>query len=150
MSRLLHQLGVGADLFDPPLMHHDNLVGGQDRREPVCDRDHGSALGESFKRLLNLFFRFGIERRGGFIKEENRRILEQRASDGETLLLSTREQGTFVTDKGVVALRLGNDKLVGVGGLRGGTNFFGGTRGVGIGGRSWDAAARVGPFSSAG
>ena len=62
VAGFLEQFGVGADLLDVPLIHDDDLIGRQDRRKPVRDRDHGPPGGESFERLLDLLFRFGIER----------------------------------------------------------------------------------------
>ena len=43
-----------ADFFDLPLVQHHDLIGGQDRRKPVRDRDYGPAGRERFQRLLDL------------------------------------------------------------------------------------------------
>ena len=88
------------------------------------NRYHGAALGESFERNLNLLFALGIEGGSRFVEQENRRILEQRARNGETLLLSAGEKAAFVADDRVVTLRLSHDEVMRVGGLGGGVDFF--------------------------
>src|SRR5438552_11681125 len=88
------------------------------------DRNHGTSGGEPFQCLLNLLLRFGVERRGRLIQQQNRCILQQRASDGQSLLLSAREQATLVTDHCFVALWLGENKVMSESGARGGVNFF--------------------------
>ena len=40
------------------------------------DRDDGAAGRESLERTLNLLFRFGIERGGGFVQKKDGRVLE--------------------------------------------------------------------------
>src|SRR6266849_3713103 len=88
------------------------------------DCDHGAPGGKPLQRLLNLLFRFGVERRCRLIQQQNRCILQQRASDGQSLLLSAGKQATLVTDYCFVALRLGENKVMSEGGARGGVNFF--------------------------
>ena len=103
-----------------PLIHDHDLIGRQDRGEPVGDGDHRSSGGEGFERLLDLLFRFGIERRGRFVEQEDRRIFQEGARDGQALLLATGEQTALVADDGLVTLRLGHDEIVrkrGPGGL---------------------------------
>ena len=43
VAGFVEQLGVGADLLDATSVHHDDLIGGQDRREPMRDGDHRAA-----------------------------------------------------------------------------------------------------------
>ena len=62
VAGLLEQFGVRADFFDVALIHHDDLIGRQDCREPMRNGDHGSPGGKGFERLLDLLFRFRIER----------------------------------------------------------------------------------------
>src|ERR1700730_1399253 len=88
------------------------------------DCDDGAAGGESFERMLNLLFRFGIERRGGFIQKKDRCVLQQRASNGETLLLSAGKQTAFVTYDRFVTVQLRQDEIVRKSGLRGRVNLL--------------------------
>src|SRR5207249_10752425 len=81
----------------------------------------GRQFGQGF---LNLLFRFGIERRGGFIEQQNRRVFQNGARNGQTLLLSTGEKASFVADYGFVAFWLRHDKVVGVSSLGRFVNFL--------------------------
>ena len=124
IRELAETINDDADFFDPALFHHDDLVGGQNGGEPVRNRDHGAALRQPFERELDLLFRFGVERGGGFVEEENGRVLEQRPGDGEALLLSAGKETAFVADERLVALRLGHDEVVRVSGLGRGLDFL--------------------------
>src|SRR5437588_8684686 len=88
------------------------------------DGDDGPPRRESFERHLDLLLRFGIERGRGFVEQQDWRILQERAGDGETLLLSTREQATLVADGRFVSLRLRDDEVMRVSRLRCGVNFL--------------------------
>ena len=88
------------------------------------DGDDGPAGRERFERHLDLFLRFGIERGSGFIEQQDGRILQERPRNGETLLLSAREEATFVANRRFVSLRLRDDELVRVSGLRRCINFL--------------------------
>lgn len=66
---------------------------------------HGSAFGKTLKRFLEFGFRLGIKRRSCLIENENRRILEERTRNCETLLLPAREQTARLTHSGIEPLR---------------------------------------------
>ena len=63
------------------------LDGGQ----AMGDDQRGAALRQLGQRALDGHFGGGIERRGGFVEDEDRRVLEEDAGDGDALLLSARE-----------------------------------------------------------
>src|SRR6266404_5114132 len=87
------------------------------------DRDHSAAGRKLLERFLNLFLRFGIERRGRLVEKQDRRVLQQRARDGEPLLLSAGKETTFVADNRVVTVRLRQNEIVRERRLRGDVNF---------------------------
>ena len=60
---------MAADFFNIAAIEHDDLVGRQNGGEPVRDRDYRAAGGKFLERLLDLFFRFGVERRCRFIEQ---------------------------------------------------------------------------------
>ena len=124
MSRFFEQLGVRADLLDLPLIHHHDLVCGQNRGKPMGDGDHGASRGQFFECHLDLFFRFGIERRGRLIEQEDGCVPQKCACDCESLLLAAGEQTALVADYSFVAARLRHDEVVRVGSLRRGVNFL--------------------------
>lgn len=66
---------------------------------------HGSALGDFLKRSRELRLGFRIKRRSCFIENENRRILEERTRNRETLLLPAREQTARLAHSGIEPLR---------------------------------------------
>src|SRR5664280_2298569 len=49
-AALRQELVVGAALHDPAALVHQDLVGAEDRREPVRDRDRGPALHDPLER----------------------------------------------------------------------------------------------------
>ena len=80
------------------------------------DRNHGAASGKLLERHLNLVLRLGIERRGRFIEQKNRRIFQKRARDREPLLLTAGKKTTFVADHRFIAVRLGHDEVMRISG----------------------------------
>ncbi len=66
-----------------------NLIGAANRREPVGDDERRAPAHQLSEALLNQHFGFGIETRRRFIKDQNARIGQDRASDGNALALST-------------------------------------------------------------
>ena len=59
-----------------------------------------------------------------FVEHQNRRILEQSASDGDTLPLTAGESGAALADESFVALGQRTNKIVRVGGAGGGFDFL--------------------------
>src|SRR6476660_9451380 len=94
-----------SDFFHTTVFHDDDLIGRQNRGESVGNCDHGLAGGKRLQRHLNLFFRFGIERRSGFVEKENRRIFQDRTRNGQSLLLPAGKKHSLVADEGVVFSR---------------------------------------------
>ena len=93
------QLVVRADFFDMAAIHHHDLIGRQNGGKPMGNRDHGFAGGEGLQRQLNLFLRLGIERGSGFVEKKDGGVLQNRARDGESLLLTAGKQHPFVADR---------------------------------------------------
>src|SRR5205085_3467272 len=55
---------------------------------------------------------------------KDRRVFQDRASDGEALLLAARKEHSFIPNHRVIAVRLFNNELVRISGLRRRINFF--------------------------
>ena len=62
-------------------------------------------LQSSAMRLLHVALGFGIERRGRLVEQDDRRILDQRARDGDALALAAGELQAVLADRRVVAGR---------------------------------------------
>ena len=85
------QLGVGAALDDAARLHHQDLVGVDDGREPVRDHERGRAAARPLQLGLDGPLVGRIERRGGLVEDQDRRVLQQRARDRDALLLAARQ-----------------------------------------------------------
>ena len=94
-----------------------------DRGEAVRDGKRRAALAQFGDRLLHGALQFRIEGRGGFIEQDDGRVLDQRARDGDALALAAGQLQAVLADRGVVARREAFDEIVGVGGLCGGDDF---------------------------
>ncbi len=71
-----------------PLLDNENLIGAADRGRAVSDHECGAALHKLVEAVLNHGFRFGVERAGGLVEDENARLGQQCACDGKPLALA--------------------------------------------------------------
>jgi hypothetical protein len=76
-----------------------------DRAETMCNGDCCAAFGSGVESDLDHALGCRVERRRGFVKEEDFGIAEESASDGDSLALSTRKKSTFCTNKSVESIR---------------------------------------------
>src|SRR5437879_6781858 len=104
------QLIMRADFFYVPPIHHHDLIGRGNGGKPMGNRDHGFAGSECLQGELNLLLRFGIESRGGFIEKKDGGVLQNRAGDGDPLLLTPGKQHSLVADDSIVLVRLLQDE----------------------------------------
>ena len=75
-------------------------------------------LHQLVERRLHERLRCRIERRCGLIEDEDRRILADRACDGDALLLSAADARAALARSALVPLRQPSNELVGEGGAR--------------------------------
>ena len=66
----------------------------------------------------------GIKRRGGLVQYQNGGVFQHGAGNGDALLLSTGKLQAALTNNGVIAIREGLDKLMGIGALGDVHDFF--------------------------
>lgn len=83
------------------------------------DRDGGSALGGLVQCLLHYLLALGVERAGCLVQEENHRVADQGARDGDALALPARQSQSSGPCLGVIAFGEGLDEGVDVGGSTG-------------------------------
>ena len=74
-------------------------------------------------RFLHQALGFGIERRGRLIQNQDRRVLEHRARDRNTLALASGKPHALLPDNGVVALWQAFDEVMRIGEARRRDNF---------------------------
>ena len=82
------QIVMQAALDDLAALDHQDGVGVHDGVQAVGDHDGGAVLAEMVDRLLHRFFGFRIERRGGLVEQDDRRVLDQRPGDRDALALA--------------------------------------------------------------
>ncbi len=110
-SRSRYRPGPVAQLFGRAVVddlagaHHDDPVEAVQRRQAVRDGDHRAAHHQPVERFLDRFFRGAVQRRGGFVEQQDRRVLQDGARNRDALPLSARELDAAVADDRVVAFR---------------------------------------------
>ena len=93
-------------LFDDLAAVDDqDAVGADDGGEPMRDHQRRAALHQFGERRLHQRLVAGVERRGRLVEQQHRRVLEDRAGDGEALALAARQRHAALAEHGVVALR---------------------------------------------
>src|SRR5437867_11500442 len=126
------QVMVRSALDDAAAVEHENLISVNDGRQAVRDDEHGAAGEQPVDGLLDKALGLGVERRGRLIEYEDRRIDEQRTSDGDSLSLSARETSAALAEDGLVSVGKLADEAVRVRGAGGRDDLlvgeaFGGT-----------------------
>ena len=92
-------------LFDDAISRQDqDAVGMADGRQTVGDDQGGSAVCQAQQRLLHRPFALVVERAGCFVEDQDLRVLEEGAGDGDALALAARELDAALADIGVIAM----------------------------------------------
>ena len=86
-----------------------------DGGKPMGNNKGGTVSGEFFQGFLYHLFAFVVKRGGGFIKNQNRRILQEDSRNGKTLLLTAGKLDSPLSDVGIIAVRKAHDEIMGVG-----------------------------------
>ena len=94
---------MGARFLHPSSVDHGYQVRVVDGGQPVSNDDTGAALPGFVQSLLDHLLTLSVQGRGGFIKEEDLGVPDQRSGDGDALLLPPAQLRPF-TDVGAVAL----------------------------------------------
>ena len=87
-SFAIKELCVGTFFDDSSLIQDEDAVCALNCGESMRDHKRGSSLHQSFKGFLDQPFRFGVERRGGFIEQQDARVFENRPGNGNPLPLA--------------------------------------------------------------
>jgi hypothetical protein len=82
---------VVALLDDPAVLQDVDAVGGADAREPVGDEQHGAAAEERADAVEELVLGARVEGGGGLVEDDEGRIPEEGAGQGDALPLADRE-----------------------------------------------------------
>lgn len=93
-----HQLPMRATLRHNAAINHIDDICLLNGAQAMRNRDGSTAPRGGIQRRLDDFFRLGVQRAGGFVEEEDLRVAEEGARDGETLLLPAGEEGGFAAE----------------------------------------------------
>lgn len=95
---------MGALLHHLPLGHDDDVVRVTDSRQPVGYYHYGPIHSDVVKGFLDNLFGVGIQCTRGFIKEQHAGVGDDAAGNDYTLLLSSGERCSPLTDGSGIAL----------------------------------------------
>src|ERR1019366_4745685 len=101
-TELIKRLVV-AVLDDSPLLDHQDLVRTANGGEPMRDDKRGAPVHQIGESFLDQGFRLGVQTRGGFIENQNARVRQDGARDGDPLALPARKLHPTFSDDGVVS-----------------------------------------------
>ncbi len=88
------------------------------------DDEAGPIVHDMVHRFLDKDFRAGVYRTGGFVQDHQTWIGQNRAGDGDQLLLSLRDVGGLLIDHHVIPVGKGLDEVMDAGGLGGLDHFL--------------------------
>ena len=114
---------MGALFDDAALIHHHDPVAGQNGREPMRDHQRGAVAHQFLQRGLHQGLGFGIERRSGLVEQQQRRVAQDRARDGDALALAARQRDAALAELGLETARQAADEFGGMGELGGALDF---------------------------
>src|SRR5205809_2193524 len=115
---------MGAALDDLTLSHHENLVCFANRAQAMSYNEAGAILHEALERFLNELFRGCIDACGRLIQNQNRRILQQSASDADALFFSNAQFYATLAHSGIVSIRQVGNEFMAIGGFASGDHFL--------------------------
>jgi len=124
------QLVEGAGLDDAAVLEHEDAGGVAHGREPVGDHEGGAVLHHLVERRLHLALGFRVQRAGGFVEDEDGRVLEDGAGDREALALAAGQRAAAFADRRRERVRRALDEVERLGALGGVAHF--GLGGVGL------------------
>ena len=130
--RLADELLMRAAGDDPPPLHDGNAVSAPEGGGAVGDDEHRAPAHEDAQGLLDLVLGLRVRHGGGLVEQEDRRVLEEGAGDGQALLLPAGQARLLAEDR-VIAVGQRLDDRIDAGGGRGGADLLVGGIGPGEG-----------------
>ena len=93
-----------ALLDDASVIHHDDTIGRAHRRQPMGDDDGCAPLHQCRQCVLHQPFGSGVQRRGRLVQQQDGRIAQQGARNGDPLALATGQARTAFAQETVQPL----------------------------------------------
>src|SRR5206468_11929630 len=97
---------------------HDDQRGVLHGGEPVGDDERGAVRHQSVDRLLYQALGLHVERAGGLVQDQNRRIAQQGARDRDALSLAAAQTRAPLPQQRAITVGELRDEIVGIGGTR--------------------------------
>ena len=107
-----------ALLDNRAVIHDDDAVGGAHGGQSMGDDHRSTIMHQPVQSILHQPLALGIERRRGLIKQQQWRVTDESAGDGNTLALSSGQARSRLTKKGIEAVGQFAQKLAGIGRIR--------------------------------
>src|SRR5207253_78365 len=100
-------------LFDQlTLVQDQNDIGMADGREAVRYHEGGAPDHKMLQRIKDDGLRFGVNRGGWLIQDENRSVLEKGARHGDALALPAGELRAALTEQSLILMGQSHDEIV--------------------------------------
>ena len=96
---------MGPVGHDPPAVEQHDPVGQADGREAVGDDQRRAPLHEDAQRRVDALLHLDVDGAGGVVEDQDGRVDQQGAGDGDPLALAARERVAALADHGLVARR---------------------------------------------
>ena len=109
---LLAQVLRSAGFDNAPTLHDHDAIDLLHGGEPVGDDQRGAPFHRRIQPLLHEDLRFGIERAGSLVQQQQACMLENRACNGDALALPARQPRAALAEEGLVALGQTADEFV--------------------------------------
>src|SRR5260370_4854323 len=122
-SALAQQLVVTPCFDDPPILDDEDAIGIDDGMQAMRDHDRRSSLAQVLDRALNLPLGLRIERSRRLVEQDDRRVLQQSAFDGDALSLAAGDLQAVLADLCVVPAGEYRDEIVRISGFGGGDDL---------------------------
>ncbi len=113
-----------AAFDDPSGVEHQDLVGAHNCRQTVGDDQGGTADCDLLQLGLDGLLGLRVEGRGGFVEDQYRRVLQQRAGDRHALLFAAGQLQAALADPRLVAFGQSLDEVVDMRRPGGGDDFL--------------------------
>src|SRR5690606_1104265 len=108
------QLFVAALVYQPSAAKHEDAVVAANLAGAAGDQEGGPTFHDAAHGALDLVFGRAVDGAGRVVEDEDPRIGQERASDGDTLALPPGEGDAPLADLGLVAIGQGGDELMGL------------------------------------
>lgn len=109
---------VGPDFRDLAILHDNQAVRILERRQPVRDGEGRAPGNQAVDGFLDLLLGLDIHVRSRFIEDENTRIVQNCAGDGDALFFTSGKPLSPFPDEGLIIIGLVPDEIMGIGDLR--------------------------------